>query len=159
MESVTKLGSDWSRPHHYQFGHRALRDISGRHAANMPAMIEAGQMDEALARTWQEVGQQLPVADRLEGAGLTASLYPVAFGEIVLITLPEAEHTNEAHFVAITLIEGRTPRYFTLEHSWTWENEPSTVLGEWNEQGHLNYGEGPHPEPAAFLMAVQAHLA
>ena len=35
----------------------------------------------------------------------------------------------------------------------------STVLGEWEEQQHVNYGEGPPPDADAFLAVVAHRLA
>ncbi len=122
-------------------------------------MIEAARMDEALAQTWRAVGEQLPESERLDGTGLAASVHALENGQIVLVTLPHAEHTTEVHFAAITVLEGQAPRFFVLEHSWTLADEPSTVLCEWTEKGHSNFGTGPSPEPQAFLRAVQVRLS
>lgn len=82
-----------------------------------------------------------------------------------VVTMPAPESPPEAHFVAIVHkddepkkhgIASRSTRYFTLESS----NTPLPVLCEWREDGsHLNYGEGPAPEMAAFVEAVFGHLS
>ena len=41
-------------------------------------------------------------------------------------------------------------RYLILEHSWTLDDQPTTVLAEWTLQGHVNYGPGPE----AFLGSL-----
>ena len=104
------------------------------------------------------LGEQLDESERLDPAGLTASLHTIPNGRVVLIRLPPAEHTTEVHLAAITLVRDKDPRLFVLEHSWTLDNQPSTVLGEWTERGHINFGSGPKPAEAAFLAAVAERL-
>ena len=60
--------------------------------------------------------------------------------DAILVTLPAAEHTTEAHYVA--LVAGRV---VTLEYTLNVDDSVATVLGEWNDAGHLNLGEGPPP--------------
>jgi hypothetical protein len=154
----TLLGSDQPRQHHYLFGHRELPAVARRFSANLVRLVEEDRIDEALAQTWRHVGEQLPEADRLSGEGLTASLHDTAMGQILVVTMPPAEHTTEPHFAAVVLSPDQNLRYFVLEHSWTLNNEPSTVLGEWNDQGHINMGSGPEPEIGTFVRAVETLL-
>ena len=81
-----------------------------------------------------------------------------------VVTMPTPESPPEAHFVAIVHKDDEpkehgcaapSTRYFTLESS----NTRLPVLCEWREDGsHLNYGEGPAPEMAAFVEAVFKHV-
>ncbi len=122
----------------------------------MPDLIAAGRMDQALLKTWAHVAEQLPESEQLPATGLTASLHQEEFGEIVLVTMPPAEHVTEAHFAAVVLPKkSKGTRYIVLEHSWSLSDEPATVLGEWTQEGHLNLGAGPSPSVSGFLSAVR----
>jgi hypothetical protein len=79
-------------------------------------------------------------------------------GEVVLVTLPPAEHITEVHFAAITLVNGRADRYFVLEHSWTLDDSPATVMGEWADGVQFNLGSGPEPTATDFLLDVDSRL-
>ncbi len=75
-------------------------------------------------------------------------------------TMPNPVHTTESHFVAIVhnddepkrhMQESPSTRYFTLEKS----GSALPMLCEVKrDRLHLNYGEGPVPEMAAFVDAV-----
>lgn len=147
------------RDHHYRFGHRELPALVRKVADKMPALAESGQMDEGLRLAWDAVGQQLPPADRWASHGLGATLHPTTHAQVVLVSMPQALHATEAHFAAITVSEGAAPRYIVLEHSWSVDDQPTTVVGEWTEEGHLNLGPGPEPDAAAFLARVESLLS
>jgi len=76
----------------------------------------------------------------------------------VLVTLPHPEHGAEAYFVAIVVAGKYLVDYFVLEHGWTTEDKPTTVLCKWTDHGHVNLGDGPPAQSGSFLSAVQGHL-
>ena len=152
------FNSDRPRPHHYQFAHRQLLAVARRFAGTLPELARSGRLDTALTRTWEEVGDHLPPADRLSPAGLGASVQDVDGRHIVLVTMPYPEHGAEAYFVAIVVAGKHLVDYFVLEHGWTTEDEPRTVLCKWTDHGHVNLGGGPPAQSSSFLPAVQGHL-
>ncbi len=44
-------------------------------------------------------------------------------------------------------------RLVTLEKGFSLSNEPRTVLAEWANDSHANYGDGPEPTLDAFVGA------
>jgi hypothetical protein len=156
---VPLFRDDHPRTQHYRFAHRELLAAARRLAARMPDLARSGRLNDTLARTWDRAGQAVPTAERLPREGLAASLHSVQNREIVLVTMPKAEHAAEAHFVAIVLSDGRLADYYVLEHGWTVRDEPRTVICKWDERGHANLGNGPPADPDAFLDAVEKLVA
>src|SRR5439155_967526 len=75
--------------------------------------------------------------------------YPCA-----IIEMPPPKGTTEAFFTALVLLQDLasasvpediplSARYFTLEKGFSLDGRPRTVLAEWSESGHSNYGDGP----------------
>ena len=132
--------------------------------ANARDIIRAaagGTMTQSLARIWDDVGSRLPPDRRLPSTGLSGSFRELPGAQVALVRFPPAEHATEAHLAAIVLpgagAEGPA-RYIVLEHSWSPEDRPQTMIGEWEGGRHLNGGHGPAPEEAAFLEAVDVRL-
>jgi hypothetical protein len=152
--------SDPPRRHHYGFAHQVLPSLARQPGIDLPAMAVAGLLDDALASAWADVGRQLPEAERLPADGLHGCLVDAGGTAVVLVTLPPAERTTEAHLAAV--IPGDEPgqsRYLVLEHSWTMDGEPATVLGEWvTGPEHRNLGPGPAPDPGSFTAALAGLL-
>jgi hypothetical protein len=153
------FSEDRPRQHHYVFAHRELLAVARRFAGNMPELAQSGRMDAALTATWNRVGDHLPATDRLPPTGLRASLHDGDGSDIVLIVMPLPEHGAEAYFVAVVVAEARLVDYFVLEHGWTTTDEPRTVLCKWEDQNHVNLGDGPPPDANAFLAAVRARIS
>ena len=152
------FNEDRPRQHHYLFAHRELLRIARRFAGNLPELARSGRLDAALAMSWDQVGSRLPPADGLPYAGLEASLHDVDGTSVVLVTMPRPEHGAEAYFAAIVVAGGHLSDYFVLEHGWTIQDEPRTVLCKWDDRGHVNLGDGPPAEASAFLSAVRTQL-
>src|SRR5690606_27114740 len=87
----------------------------------------------------------------------------------LVVTLPPIAAVAEAIMVAIVrrpirrllVFPGFELRYFTLEHGIQFEQGQvggtRTVLCEWDrKQKHLNYGDGPPAEAAAFAATAFA---
>jgi hypothetical protein len=138
-----------------------LPSLARQPGVDLPAMAGAGLLDDALASAWADVGRQLPEAERLPADGLRGYLVDAGGTAAVLVTLPPAERTTEAHMAAVIPAgdPGQT-RYLVLEHSWTADGEPATVLGEWvTGPEHRNLGPGPAPDRDAFTAALRVLLA
>ena len=148
------------RRHHYGFAHQVLPSLVRQHEVDLPAMAAAGLLDDALASAWADVAQQLPADERLAPDGLHGYLVDAGGTAAVLVTLPPAERTAEAHMAAV--VPGDTPqhsRYLVLEHSWTADGAPATVLGEWvTGPEHLNLGPGPAADRESFTTALKELL-
>jgi hypothetical protein len=153
------FSQDRPRKHHYQFAHRELLTASRRFAANLRSLARSGRLDNVLVQAWSRVGEAMPADGRLPADGLAASFHSFQDRDIVLVTMPRAEHAAEAHFVAIVISGSRLTDYYVLEHGWTTEDEPRTVMCKWDEGGHVNFGDGPRAETSAFLAAVEQLLA
>jgi hypothetical protein len=161
------------RPHHYAFAHDHLPGVLWHDPRMLLfTLFEASELflEDQLRIRWQVVGERFDPAERLGDEGLSSSIHTLANGfQAAVITLPPPQASCEAHMVAVAyrpprrrLLFWKTEpvlRYFTLEHGFDPEtNEWLPLLCEWTRHGHLNYGEGPAPEVAAFLEAVRGLL-
>lgn len=99
-------------------------------------------------------------------------IHPTRVGDFpcAVIEFPEPKEIAEAHFVALVLpidtsaglpdvAERPKGRYFTLEKSITFGAGARTVLAEWSEDTHSNYGDGPPPNVAEFVAALTKLMA
>jgi hypothetical protein len=145
------LATDRPRRHHYEFAHKLLPKVTMRPGVDLTSLVTKGALVPALLHSWDVLGRELNEEDRLPPDGLTAEL----IGGTLLITLPRAEHAAEAHFVAVAPCEPeQARRFYTLEHSWGFDDQPETVLGEWHAGSHYNLGPGPVATRSGFLAAL-----
>jgi hypothetical protein len=149
------------RRHHYDFAHRALPSIMLNPDVDLAQLASVpDRLNGALRATWQRVGDQLGESDRIPDDGLAVELRLVDGVDALLVTLPPALNQAEAIFVLIMPLEPATERrLFTLESGWDVVNRRTyTVLGSWTDAGHLNLGEGPSPDPDAFIAAISTRM-
>jgi len=151
--------TDDPRRHHYVFAHQELRSAALRFGADLVAAGREGTL--TLRNVWDRVGESLAEDDRLPAHGLNHTYHELADHLVLLVHLPPAHNPAEAHFTAIALsTEDGGVRYLTLEYAVSPVDESRyTVLGEWDDRRHINYGEGPVADAAAFLGAVDRLLA
>jgi hypothetical protein len=150
-----RFRDDHPRPHHYRYAHRLLSRILVKPEWELRRMAQAGFINEFLHFLWTDYAKAFPEEERLSPDGLAGELSTAGTTEVLLVTMPPALHVTEAHFVAVAPCEpAPARRYWTLEHSWTFEGEPCTVLGQWADGSHLNLGPGPEPTADAFLAAL-----
>lgn len=149
---------DRPRQHHYIFAHRELLAIARRFAGDLPRGAASGRMTGAVVNLWNQIGSQLPEGESLPSDGLDVSLHDLDGTAVVLVTLPPAKHGAEAHFVGIVVADERLSAYYVLEYGWTMDNEPRTVLCRWDDQTHVNLGDGPPAQADAFLAAIRTRL-
>jgi hypothetical protein len=147
------------RRHHYMFAHHEVRRAAQQFGADLVDAARQGRL--TLESVWNRVGEPLDEPDRLPSTGLVSSYHEIGGHRVLLVRLPAAHHPTEAHFIAIAVpAEGGRARYLTLEYAVSPIDEAVyTVFGEWDDQRHVNYGEGPPPDADAFLAAVAHRLA
>jgi hypothetical protein len=149
------LRDDHARPFHYRFAHRLLSTLLLNPRYRLRDMGADGFATEFLHFVWSDYEQHFPAEERLSPDGLAGTLERAGTVEVLLVTMPPAEHKAEAHFVAVVPCEPPEERRFlTLEHSWTLADEPATMLGAWDKGSHLNLGPGPEPTAAAYLAWI-----
>lgn len=159
------------RPHHYAFGHVALRKAFFHDPAKLVQALEADG-ERLIGEIWNEVGRMIQAengdAAILPADGLELTLHAVGPRTMAaVIALPPPREMPEAHFVALVVERprpgpsfhiGRMPepsRYFTLELGMDiLSRERRTVLCEWTREAHVDFGTSPEPTVAAFVKRV-----
>ena len=160
---------DAPRDHHYVFAHVALRRFCAEHPLRFFAIMGSPDRDGFVDALWEatenHVGRKVEGFDRHETKVTTCR-----YGErrIIVVTMPAARAMAEAHYVALVLApipadhEPAQPlafRCFTLEKGHSLETDaPRTVLCEWAEDSHLNFGDGPPATIDDFVAAVADKL-
>jgi len=146
--------SDEPRQHHYLFAHRELPSAALDFGDDLVDAAATGHL--RLREAWDGLAQRLPEHERLNGNGLGATYHRLGSYEAVLVRMPLAKRPREAHFALIVRpVAGGPIRYITLARAVSpVDGRRYTVLGEWTKEGHVNHGEGPPPDPNAFLAAA-----
>jgi hypothetical protein len=169
MPSNTPQADEWEpREHHYVFAHYAVREICLEDPLRFFHLIASPERDEFLAWLWTTVEERVerPIAD-IDLHQLSVITTRLKNRPAILIQMPAAVATTEAHFIGMVLGEspGGAPveaavslRYFTLEQGDSFDGASTTMLCEWAQGTHRNYGEGPPPVVDAFAKAIEARL-
>jgi hypothetical protein len=163
------------RPHHYAFGHVALRKAFFHDPAKVVQALEADG-EKLIGEIWDEVGRMIQAEDGdaalLPADGLELSMHAVGpHTKAAVIMLPPPREMPEAYFVALVVERPRPGprfhigrmmdpgRYFTLEMGMDiLSRERRTVLCEWTREAHANFGTGPEPMVEAFVKRVSEIL-
>jgi hypothetical protein len=161
-----------SRAHHYNFAHRVLPGLLW---ANPFLFLETLYGDHAsgfLFTLWFQASKGLDEGDvMLPSEELRRDLFDLKGGyHAAVVSLPEPKFLTEAYMVAIVfrpekkrLLLPKLPpvfRYFTLEYGLCDGMQTvRTVLCEWTQAVHGNYGTGPLANPKAFIGAIESLLA
>ena len=147
---------DKPRQHYYEFAHRALPAVLFRNREPFRGAALGGRADVGLQKLWESVAVRAGV-DSDRTLPVRVAVHECSGRAVALVTPPRPEHVTEAHFIAVVL-DRNDPiflRYVVLEHSWDTKSQPRTALGEWTTDGnHINFGDGPDPNEAAFLAVV-----
>ena len=151
------------RQQHYVFAHAMLPRLLLDDPEKFVAILASQEAEDFLAYLWRRAGEEANDAQPVEPEGLGRTVEKLAEGIAVLVRMPCPLAITEAYFGAVIMRQGKkglfrraTPqiRYFTLELGVTDDGCPRTVLCEWNKDGHVNYGDGPSPDPGQFLEAI-----
>ena len=146
------------RPQHYDFAHRLLRQRFVRDPPGLGRLVVGQDGGLFLQALWNEAMPALETVGPILSRGLGRSVEPWEAGTIIIVTLPEPQAITEAHMVALVLPETGAPRYFTLEAGFHEDMTSRTALCEWRDGSHVNYGDGPRPDPETFAAAVRLHV-
>lgn len=149
----------------YALAHYALRFIALNDPLRFLGVVASPDAPQFIAAVMKDVAEK---------CGRTTSfrphdvkIHPTRVGAFpcAVIEFPEPKEVAEAHMVALLLPidtsaelpdEAARPkgRYFTLEKGMTFGGGSRTVLAEWTEDTHSNYGDGPPPNVAEFVAAL-----
>lgn len=142
------------RDHYYLFVHQIFPKTLWV-GDSLFGILAVPDNQEFILNMWTNVGQNLPVHQRLPGYGIKHSSHWIGGEHLVfLITLPPATEPLEAPLIALTT--SPTVRYFTLEKG----SGRDFLLCEWTEtENHLNYGEVAESDETGFLRAICQRLS
>ncbi len=158
------------RRHHYVFAHQALREACADDPAGFFERMRGESWRTAVNDLWTLVGWQLEAeaSEELDPEEIEVEACTLRGSPCVLVRMPPPIAVGEAHFVALVLCaapgdpasvsEEPAFRCFTLERTWSRNDEPRTVIGEWVGDRHLNFADGPGPDATAFLGMLEAWL-
>lgn len=157
---------------HYTFAHYAMRQVALSQPAAAIGVLGSDDAQGFLQGVWDQVvencGYQAEDSDRpaptLRVERFRVSQYPCA-----VLHMPTPQRMTEAHYVAMVLmarvdagldaIKTASLRYFTLEKGFDGDGKARTVLGEWTaDDTHVNMGDGPEPDIASFVRAIERVL-
>ena len=167
-----------ARAQHYNFAHRVMPQVAHQFGASNVLLLDSPDAPGFLQRRWADAAQGVPITDLVEPVGLGARVHQRDGRLAAVIALPQPLATPEAYFVAIVCdIPPQTPadkseasldayretlaqmpvQFWTLEYGFTLDSSRRTALCQWtNEGAHLNFGDGPAPDEAAFVEAIFA---
>lgn len=148
-----KLLGPEARRHHYLFAHKMF-PAHVWNGDSVLGILANPENQEYTVNLWNDLGGQLEPKDRIPAKGMRHSSHWIGGGHlIVLVELPAAQISPEAHFIAITT--SPLIRYLTLEKSTRMDGSGTFVLAEWRADGtHSNFGVECEPTVTAFLHSV-----
>ena len=163
------MGPDTLPSTAYMFTHRLLPGLVHGNPRTLTNELFFSAREELITRIWREAETYAsdPQAEVPAALGFEVDERPRF--SIGIVTLPPPQALADAHFVAIVVERAglgpvqeesfRGVRYFTLEHGNTaspdgGEVADRTVLCEWSDGAHHNYGTGPAVEKQAFVTEV-----
>ncbi len=156
---------------HYTFAHRALREICAEDPLQFFSIMATAERDQFVAwlcaRVQERSGGPDNSDDTLNAQEIVVATLRLANFPAILVTMPTPRAAAEAHFIGVVLTgaldEDNTQkalahRYFTLECGINLDSTLRTVMCEWADGSHLNYGDGPPATSDAFLQAMTEKL-
>lgn len=161
----TQAARSEPRDHHYFFAHYTVREVCAHDPMEFFAIIASPEQERFVAWLWQTTEKRIgrPITD-VEPSQMTITTCRVKESPAVILKMPSPVAASEAHLVGVLLTglqqaaESEAEpgfRYFTLEHGVKLDRTTRTVLCEWDEAGHKNFGDGPPPTVEAFASAIE----
>ncbi len=157
--------------HHYELAHMALREICFHDPYGFFDLIGSDGRAPFLTSLWGEICKNCDAqgAANFTIADVTVDTFRIGDFPAILIHMPPPGFVTEAYLVCIVLkiplamLEHSPPGpevgYFVLEKGeQLGNNGDRTVFCAWDKDIHRNYGDGPPPEPAAMIAAVEEML-
>jgi hypothetical protein len=171
---ATAGGLSEPRTQHYVFAHVVLRQLAFERPLEVVGTLHTDDGPKFLQALWADVAAQVRAGGQpadIDGSDLAFGGVRVGDFPCAVIRMPSPMAPTECYYVAIVLhvkldgsdqpLKGQPEvSYFTLERGVTMDGGERTVLCGWDAAGtHLNYGDGPPPDPDAFAAALKALLA
>jgi hypothetical protein len=154
------------RPHHYVYAHRMLHGVCAQDPLKFFALLASDERGAFLEWLHGAVCRSLDDAGEPDFGPGDVRVETVRVGghPTAIFVMPPPRAIAEAFFVAMVLTDRGTDvappsfRCFTLELGEGMDGTLRTVLGEWTDDAHHNYGDGPDPRLPAFGEAIEAQL-
>jgi len=156
------------RDHHYVFAHYTVREICEQDPLQFFSIVASPEQPKFLALLWELTAKRIgKPASEVNAAELSVTTGRVKDCPAIIFTMPPPEAPAEAHFVAVLLTGSAEPggetsqaqfRYFTLEHGKNLDGTTRTVMCEWADGAHRNFGDGPAATVEAFIGAVERQI-
>jgi hypothetical protein len=158
-------------PHHYVLAHVALRQVCFANPYGFFACMGADRRQPFLEDLWSKIRNNYdkdgPPPFSIKDVKITTT--SINNFPFLLIHMPEPQKTPEAYFIGIVLKiqlteldrppEKPEVQYFTLERGIDLETKKvRTVFCEWQPEKHLYFGDGPEPNPGAFMEAIKRQI-
>ena len=162
----TQSSRDEPREHHYVFAHYTVREVCEQDPLQFFAIVASPEQPKFLAWLWELTAKRVgkPIAE-VNPAELSVTTGRVKDCPAIIFKMPAPEAAAEAHFVAVLLTgspEGEASqaqfRYFTLEYGKNLDGTTRTVMCEWAEGAHRNFGDGPAATAKDFVGAVEEKI-
>ena len=156
--------------HHYELAHHALRKVCSADPLRFFQLISSPERTSFLGWVWTKVRKKCdPGGDPgFEITDLEVDPAQILDHAAFIFKFPLPKKVPEAYLAAVVLQDHALQsslswadgfRYFTLERGEHLDGSPRTVFCEWTaDERHLNYGEGPPANSAAFLGRVGEFL-
>jgi len=154
---------------HYVFAHYALRHLALAEPMQFLAIAASDEPERFVEVVLQDVAERCEQPCTIDARSV--KFHPVSCKGFpcAVVELPAPQETAEAFMVALVVLmdmaasdaataSSSEGRYFTLEKGFTLSDEPRTVLAEWDESSHSNFGDGPQPTVEGFVAAIKEHL-
>ena len=157
------------RQDHYWFAHRVVRDACQQN----PIQFFAGFSGIRSDNQYKLIQWMLDLTESLAGEPVTVLSFEnldvitdlIADCPSIIITMPPPLAITEAYMIGVVLTgeaEEKTQdesfRYFTLELGQNADGNLRTVICEWTDEAHLNFGDGPSVSVDAFVQAIENKL-
>ena len=156
---------------HYRFAHYALRMIAFDRPLTFFGALASPEAHEFLAAIFKMVEEDC--CQEREPPDFRPTDIVIECGRIlnhplVVLELPPPRAVTEAYMVGVVLmidVESDEPppekpdlRYFTLEHSFQDNGQPTAILCAWTESMHSQLGQSMEPSRDAFVQAIMATM-
>lgn len=153
----------------YVLAHLALRQIALTDPLSFLGIMASPEATRFLNSLIEEIGTNCGQQPTFNASAVTIHTKRCNAFPCVVLELPEPDEMAEAYMVALvwpvdpetseTPSEITTPgRYFTLEKTYSLSGEPGTVLAEWADDAHANFGAGPSPIVEKFVATISEYL-
>jgi hypothetical protein len=157
-----------SAPHHYALAHVVFRGMCEADPLRFFAMMASEKRDELLRSVWDHFCKTIKQPPEFDISDVKIETGAIDKFPLLILEMPPPREVTQAHFIGIILqLDPQQPlaeqippfRYFTLEKTVSFDEQPAgTVMCEWRENSHSNYGTGPEPTRDAFVKKITEML-